>query len=427
MDRFWWGTAIENTWLTDQSGRRRTLDEFEETQHYRFLQQDLDLASGLGVNMIRYSAPWYRMNPAPGKFDWAWLDEALNYCVGAKHLEVFFDLVHYGTPLWLDNGYINHGYPERVAEYAAAVADRYKDKVRFYTPFNEPFIAIFRSGQAGVWPPFLRGDDGFVKVLEGVCRGIVQSVRAIRSVSPDARIVTVNNTGPVSDGEGEKRLGDRPLLRDLMLVVEDLIAGKVTHEHPLRAYLLRAGMCERTLEWFQRQAIQPDIVGVNYYPMRWYDRSPSDPEAAYHTARYSPSVSSPSELPKEERVRLAAQDLRERLELFARRVNKPLFITETSGGFTEEEKIDWLRESTATVRKLRASGVDIVGYLWWPLFDAVQWEFCEGRRPAQAYIWPGRWNNGLYRLENTFDGTLRRVPTRAAEAYRALIGSGERP
>src|SRR5271157_779480 len=118
MHRFWWGTAIENTWLTDQSGRRRTLDEFEETQHYRFLRQDLDLASGLDVNMIRYSAPWYRVNPAPGQFDWAWLDEALEYCVGAKHLEVFLDLVHYGTPLWLDNGYINHGYPERVAEYA---------------------------------------------------------------------------------------------------------------------------------------------------------------------------------------------------------------------------------------------------------------------------------------------------------------------
>jgi beta-glucosidase/6-phospho-beta-glucosidase/beta-galactosidase len=75
--------------------------------------------------------------------------------------------MHYGTPLWMENAFINSAYPARVAEYAFAFAERYKELVRYYTPLNEPMVNALFCGRLGQWPPHLEGMDGYVKVLPG--------------------------------------------------------------------------------------------------------------------------------------------------------------------------------------------------------------------------------------------------------------------
>ena len=128
-----------------RAGHRR-LDEYELMDHYRLWRQDIDLAADLGVSTIRYGIPWYRVNPRPGQFDWSWTDAVLEYLVGAKGLTPIVDLMHYGTPLWLDNHFVNASYPRRVAEYAGRFAERYAGLVRHYTPLNEPAVTAASSG-----------------------------------------------------------------------------------------------------------------------------------------------------------------------------------------------------------------------------------------------------------------------------------------
>ena len=105
--------------------------------------------------------PWYLVEPRPGEFDWSWIDQ-----VAAKMqqlgLRCVVDLMHYGTPLWLENSFLNASYPERVASYARAVAERYKDVWSDFTPLNEPLVNAEWCGQNGQWPPYLHGQDGFV-------------------------------------------------------------------------------------------------------------------------------------------------------------------------------------------------------------------------------------------------------------------------
>ncbi len=79
--------------------------------HYGLWREDIDRVADLGVKMLRYGIPWYRVNPAPGVFDWSWTDEVLDYIVGTKGLTPIIDLMHYGTPLWLDNHFVNASYP----------------------------------------------------------------------------------------------------------------------------------------------------------------------------------------------------------------------------------------------------------------------------------------------------------------------------
>lgn len=156
---FRWATGIEDTFVIQEGPGRRRLDEYELLQHYGFWRQDIDLAASVGFDSMRYGIPWHRVEPEPGTFDWSFTDVAVPYLV-ERGIEPIVDLVHYGTPLWLEAEFANPAYPERVAAYAGAFAERYRDLVRWYTPLNEPFINAEMCGFTGHWPPYRRGTRG---------------------------------------------------------------------------------------------------------------------------------------------------------------------------------------------------------------------------------------------------------------------------
>ncbi|HKY54360.1 MAG TPA: family 1 glycosylhydrolase, partial [Anaerolineales bacterium] len=130
---FLWATGIEDTFIPHARPGLRALDEYELTQHYKLWKQDFDLVAEIGVKAMRWGIPWYRVQPMPDKWDWEWTDMTLDYLVNVKGITPILDLLHYGTPLWLDNSFINTSYPQRVAEYACEVVQRYKTLVRYYT------------------------------------------------------------------------------------------------------------------------------------------------------------------------------------------------------------------------------------------------------------------------------------------------------
>ena len=63
--------------------------------------------------------------------------------------------MHYGTPLWMTESFLDPDYPERVGDYAAAAASRYGDRFDVWTPLNEPNVNADFCGHRGVWPPYL--------------------------------------------------------------------------------------------------------------------------------------------------------------------------------------------------------------------------------------------------------------------------------
>lgn len=135
------------------------------------------------MNALRYSVPWYRANPRPGEYDRAWIGRSLEYLVGKLGIVPIIDLIHYGTPLWLENGVLNHECTERIAEYASAFARQFKGLVSHYTPRNEPQIsALWRvCGYRTYWPPYLVGVDGWTKVGLKVGRGMALTSQALRA------------------------------------------------------------------------------------------------------------------------------------------------------------------------------------------------------------------------------------------------------
>src|SRR5581483_4235454 len=137
-----------------------------------------------GLTSVRYGIPWHRIQPAPDVWDWSWTDAALERLI-ALGISPIVDLVHYGLPGWMTNAYLDDGYAQRMAEYAARVAERYRGRIHWYTPLNEPRVTAWYCGKLGWWPPHRRGWRGFVSVILAVCRGMAMSARALRTVDPE--------------------------------------------------------------------------------------------------------------------------------------------------------------------------------------------------------------------------------------------------
>src|SRR4051794_16557050 len=113
---FLWSAGIEDTFITDpwpETGR--ILDEYELTGHYQYWKQDINLLKELDVKVVRYGTPWYRISPARGKWDWSWTDRSLEYLLESG-IDPVVDLVHYGTPAWIEGAFLNPDFPQHMAE-----------------------------------------------------------------------------------------------------------------------------------------------------------------------------------------------------------------------------------------------------------------------------------------------------------------------
>lgn len=307
--------GIEDTFIPQSRPGMRALDEYELTGHYEHWYEDLGLITQTGANQVRWGIPWYLINPEKNLYKFDWLDRVVDR-FEALNLEVMVDLMHYGTPLWLDNSFINHDYPQYVAEYSARVAERYRNRLNIWTPLNEPLLNMMYCGEYGYWPPYLVGDDGFVKLFKQITRGMILTQNAISDVSPDSSFVNVEASFRFA-GDTDSYRDRVNFLQHRRFLVEDAIMGKVDVDHPLSSWLQKHGMTDNDLQWYIDNAVKPDVIGVNYYPQvstvkyiadEPHDGSPFDPLPFQNDG---------------------VEGLKEILTLFANRYNLPVYLTET--------------------------------------------------------------------------------------------------
>jgi beta-glucosidase/6-phospho-beta-glucosidase/beta-galactosidase len=395
-EAFWWATGIEDTFITAPHPRTgRTLDEYELTQHDRRWRQDLDLMAGLGVKAARYGVPWHRIQPAPDRWEWHHAEEPLE-----RMLELGIapkvDLVHYGLPGWLAGAYLSPDYPQRVAEFAARLAERFRGRIHWYTPLNEPRITAWYCGRIGWWPPYRHSWEGFVQVMLAIAAGIQATVAALRAVDPDIVAYHVDATdlfeAATPDLEAEATLRQR-----LVFLALDLVSGRVGEDHPLRDWLGRHGADAAALDRLRAQATAPEVLGLNLYPLFTRKRLSRDAGGRLRIR-----------MPYTERGLIEGVAAR-----YWHQYGVPMMISEVATSGSVARRLRWLERSVGAVRHLRAEGVPVVGYTWWPMFALVTWAWRQGRRDvAQHLLQMGLWD---------LDADLNRVSTPVVEAYRDLV------
>lgn len=401
-ESFVWAAGIEDTVITEPwPATGRALDEYALTGHTRRWAEDFALMARLGVGAARYGIPWHEVNPAPGRWDWELADRRLDRLL-ALGIEPIVDLVHYGVPSWLAGGFLAPDFPARMAEFAARLAERFRGRVRWYTPLNEPRITAWYCGRLGWWPPARRGWRGFVAVLLGLCRGICATVAALRAVDPEIVDVQVDATDAYSSADPQLA-AEVELRAQVGFLALDLVTGQVVPGHALHVWLLRHGATAGDLAWFQEHAVRdPAVVGINLYPL------------------FSNKVLRRSVGGLRLRMPYGDGSLVTRLgEAYWRRYRRPVMITETASAGPVARRAAWLAQSVAAVRGLRERGVPLVGYTWWPLFALVGWAYRQGRRPVEDHLV----QMGLWDLAPGPDG-LRPVETTLVDDYRTLVAGG---
>ncbi|MDQ4145961.1 MAG: family 1 glycosylhydrolase [Actinomycetota bacterium] len=411
---FIWATGIEDTFIPQAAKTTgRALDEYELTQHYHFWREDLNLAASLGLRWMRYGIPWYRVNPAPGVFDWSWVDKVLERMLIDLRIEPIIDLVHYGCPLWLHGQFGSREYPERVADYAAAFVERYRDVVRYFTPLNEPWMHAYLCGYTAAWPPNMRGWRGWTRLTMGLVKGMSLTIAAVRDLRRDAAVVHVEAASSFIAGDNAGD-ADVAVWWARRFLATDLIHGWVDEGHPLRGWLLEKGASVDQLEWLCAHPATIDVMGTNFYPGLNVWKVVNDGGATTRKRYYGGTA-----------------ELETVLRRYYERYRKPIMITETSTPGPVWRRERWMDGSLGVVHQLRREGVPVIGYTWWPMFSLVGWPYRRGQKLKKAYLA----HMGLWDLRESGDGTLVRTRTPLVDKYAACLANaagtvgplGERP
>lgn len=402
-DAFWWSTGIEDTFITaPHPTTGRTLDEYELTGHYDRWRDDLDLIAELGVPCARYGVPWHRIQPEPKTWDWTFPDQTLGRLLELG-IAPQVDLVHYGLPAWIEGAFLHPDYPLLVSEYAARLAERFRGRITWYTPLNEPRITGWYCGRLGWWPPYRRSWPGFVALMMAIAKGMVETVKALEKVDPEIVPYFVDATDlfDTDDPEFESEAKHR---QEIVFLALDLVSGRVGEQHALWPWLLKHGANEIDLTYFLDNAVRLPVIGMNLYPMFTQKKLLRDAGGRFRI-----------------RMPYAGADLITRLgHLYYDRYRVPLMISETASMGSLRRRLDWLSQSIAAIKQLRTEGIPVTGYTWWPMFSLVTWAYRQGRRPVADHLA----QMGLWDIDPSPTDSLHRMPTSLVDAYQHLVQSG---
>ena len=306
-------------------------------------------------------------------------------------------------------------FPEAAAAYAEAMATHFRGLVNHYTPHNEPQLNTLLTGLFGRWPPYRSSVEDWAHLGIQIAKGMVLQTRTIRSVLPDAVIISADTGSPDVLG---------PLLPESLTPDERsralaagaafptcLSYGRVAPDNAILELLREHSVSKVDLDWLLDNPAPPDILGCNIYP-----------DFAAVAAGYS-DFSLDGEVPLLQAARDTALLVVAKLRVVQEYYGLPLVISETSAGLSADAKSAYASALGVALGDLRSEGFPIVGMNWWPLFDAIQWDYREqSPAPAEEFLVPGGWNNGLYTSVVDSAGQWQRVPSSAVDSYRQIVG-----
>ncbi|WP_426996597.1 GH1 family beta-glucosidase [Pseudarthrobacter sp. N5] len=403
--------------------------------HYNRYPEDIALMRELGVDSYRFSLSWPRIQPdGRGPFNAQGLgfyDRLIDKLLEAG-ISPMATLYHWDTPLPLEHsgGWMNRSTAERFADYSAAAAARFGDRIDQWVTLNEPVSVTLNGYGLGVHAP---GRDLLFDALPSVHHQLLAhglAVQALRAEGVKGTIGVTNLHSPVRPAT--LKLTDR-----LLATVFDLMLNRVYADPILLGHYPKPPLIARP--WFRslgrisdsdlRTIHQPlDFYGLNYYyPVkiatgRGPAESPSGPAEAmarvpFHQAAYPEYDTTGFGWPvAPEHIGILLRELKDRYG----DALPPVYITESGASFPEPEhvsgpisdtkRIDYIASHLRQALMATAPGgiahdVELLGYYVWTLLDNFEWAAGYSQRFGLVHV--------------DFD-TLERTPKKSFYWYQAL-------
>jgi beta-glucosidase len=333
-------------------------------------ERDFDLARQMGINAMRISVEWSRIEPQPGVWNQQALERYREMLQGLhqRHIRPLVSLHHFTHPLWFERmqGFLAADAPAVFERYARRVVSSLGDLCQDWVTFNEPNVYCAMGYAVGLFPPGRRGElFTSMKVLAGILRAHGRAYRAIHELQPHAQV-----------GWAHNYVVFQPLRPHLSF---DRWITRL--HHSLFNHSFVRAIAEGTLPLgFRRLAGDLseargacDFFGLNVYGRLYVCFDPRKPSQLFGNILVPegvPQGDAGAEGPLAEAYPGALQVAAR----YAARLGKPIYILENGVPDAQDRIRPWLLVNALNeVHTALADGIDIRGYFHWTLTDNFEW------------------------------------------------------
>ena len=355
----------------------RYFDQLELSGH-TWRISDIDRIASLGIRTVRYPILWERTAPSsPQQAEWRWSDQRME-CLARKGVTPIVGLVHHGSGP-RHTSLLDEKFPEKLADYADAVAERYPG-IQLVTPINEPLTTARFSALYGYWYPHRRSWLDFVRALVNQCIATRAAMRAMQARIPGIKLVQTEDLGRI---HSTPRLAYQARFEnERRWLTFDLLSGRVDEGHPMWRHLALNPLVRAQLLSLVADPCAPDILGINYYVTS--DRFLDDRIDLYPDQ--SAGGNGRDRYVDVEAVRAIDEGIAGHRAILSeawRRYDIPLAVTEVHLGCTREQQLRWLTEAWQGACEAREDGCDVRAVTAWALFGSFGWDTLVTREPFQ--------------------------------------------
>jgi beta-glucosidase len=411
---FLWGVATSahqveggciNQWSAwEEQGRIKSGDHVGlACDWWHNAEQDFDRARDLGINALRLSLEWSRIEPEEGRWDAGAIKRyrAMLQALRERGMRPFVTLHHFTNPLWLEARDAFHSpHSVRLFErFVKKVVEELGDLCADWSTFNEPNVYASLGYFLGEFPPGKKGR--FIQaghVTRNLCLAHAAAYRAIHALQQNANV-----------GWAQHMVVFRP--RRKKSPIDRWLAEFVDRRFNQNfADSILTGMAPFPFNKFGHRLDEVkdtcDYIGINYYSRLRAGLALNSPRTLFFQLTvppHKPQGDRGVEVPYGEAY---PKGLRRAARRFAE-FKKPIYILENGVPDRDDRIRPWLlRAEVKQMRKLLADGVDLRGYFHWSLTDNFEWN--EG--------WHLRF--GLIELDPV---TQERRPRPSADLYAQII------
>lgn len=409
----------------------------EAVDFFHRYKADIRLFAEMGFKCFRTSIAWTRIYPngdeeLPNeeglRFYDDLFDELLKYgiqpVVTLSHFEMPYHLVKkYG-------GWKNRKLIDFFLNYAVAVMERYKDKVKYWMTFNEinnqknyryPLFGYTCSGVI-----FMEEENPEECMYQTVHHELVASALAVKrghEINPDFQIGCMIACVPLYP------YSCRP--EDMMYSVEAMhdrfLFGDVQVRGVYPSYIYREWDrkgCHIRMEPEDERILSEgcvDYVGFSYYMTNAVKAGAAGDGNGLDG--FPGSVENPYVKKSEWGWQIDPVGLRYALNILFERYQKPLFIVENGfgavdmvekdGQILDDYRIEYLRRHIEEMKKaVILDGVDLIGYTPWGCLDCISFTTGEMKK-RYGFIYVDRDNEGK--------GSMKRKKKKSFDWYKKVI------
>jgi beta-glucosidase len=189
------GGNLNNQWAAwEKLGRIKSKDCVGHAcDWWQNAEQDFDLAKSLGVNALRLSVEWSRIEPQEGVWDETALTRyrEMLKALHERGIRPFVTLHHFTNPLWFEEkqAFANPDSVRLFRRFTQRVVSALGDLCHDWATFNEPNVYVSLGYFLGEFPPGKKGAFMLAaNVTRNLCLAHAAAYKTIHSLQTNANV-----------------------------------------------------------------------------------------------------------------------------------------------------------------------------------------------------------------------------------------------